>query len=306
MSGNEPTPPPASGDDQPTVPFTPTDHQATEAYPPAYGAPVGQPAYGAPADAPPAYGAPAYGGQPAYGAPAGAQPPYGAPQATGPDTRPKRVAWIALGVGLVGLVFALVGFIPVLGVGFTFALLGSLFLFAALIIAIVALVSKNQGGTGLAIGAIVVSVVGGVLASIALVFGLILFGLSAAGSSGGTTEPIPVPSVSQDVTEDTDAPEEPSDGDVSATYDEAAYVALVRPQITTLMQEIQPGITDEIVTTVFSDDMLVATGKLFLSGGEAARQATIEGFAQSGDMMTREQAERFVDIIATAAEQYLQ
>lgn len=296
MSGNDPTQPPAPGDDQPTVPYPAADQQPTEAYPP-----VPQP-YGAPPAAwPPAAPPQPYGAPPAYGAP---QPPYGAPQPAAPDTRPRRLGWISLGLGVLGFVLVLVGFVPVLGIGLTFAVIGSLLLSAALVLAIVTLVSKRQGGTGLAIGAIVVSVIGGAVAVFALAWGLILFGLAAAGSSGGSsdTDPIPVPSVSQDTSEDTEAP---SDGDASAAYDEAAYVALVRPQITALMQEVQPGITEDLIASIYSDEMLVATGKGFLIGGEVARAAFIDSIAQ-GDVMSPEQAERFVDILVDGAEQHLQ
>lgn len=306
MSTNEPTPP--TGDDQPTVPYTPTDDQPTAAYPPAADQPTAAyPPIAEPVAAPSGYDAP----QPGWGAPQPgqeptyAQPGYGAAApAAGPDTRPKTLGWIALISGIAGTVLAALGLIPVLWVGLVFAIIATLVLLAAFILGLVALISKKQGGKVLGGVGLGLSVLGGVLATIALGWSLILIGLSAAGSGSGdtTTEPIPIPSTSVDAGE-TDTDE--GDGETTATADETAFVELVRPQVVTLMQEAQPSLTADMITSIYSDEMLVATGKAFLLGGEPVRAAFIEGVSQSGDALTPEQAQRFVDIIVGGAEQYL-
>lgn len=290
MTTNEPgqQPAPHSGDDQPTVPFTPADQQSTAAYPPAYDA-AQQPAYGAP--------------QPGYGAPQ--QPPYGAPQqSAGPDTRPKKLGLIALITALAGLVLVLAGFIPVLWVGFTFAIIGGLLLLVALVLGIVTLVNRTQGGKGLGIGAIVVSVIGGAVWVAALTFSLVLIGLSAAGNSGDS-EPIEIPSPQVSVEGEDEGTTDDGATDGATTADEAAFVAEVRPQLIALFQEIQPGMTEELLESVYSDEILVATGQGFLMGGDAARQAFVTATSSSGDTMTADQANRFVDIMIAAAEVHL-
>lgn len=309
MSTNDPDQPPVPpvppvpADDQPTVPFVPTDDQPTLAYPSTPDASA--PAYGAPQ--PPAYGAPqppAYGDQPAYGA---AQPSYGAPQPTTPDTRPKRLGWIALGVGIGGLILALAGFVPILWVGLVLALIGGLLLLISLVLGIVTLASKKQGGKGLGIAAIVVSVLGGAAWSGALVFSLVLIGLATAGSSSGsTTDPLPSVSADSDQATDEGTTEEDTSDGATGTYDEAAFLAELRPQITGLMQEIEPNITEEMISSVYTDEMLVATGKSFLMTGESARDAFISASAESsGGVMSEDQAARFFDAILGAAQAHL-
>ncbi len=275
MTTNDPgrQPEPQPGADQPTVPFTPGADQPTAAYPPAYGAPQ----------------------QPAYDAP---------PQPAGPDTRPKKLGLIALITSIAGLVLVLVGFLPVLWVGLVFAILGGLVLLVGLVLGIMTLVKRTQGGKGLGIGAVVVSVVGGAVWVGALAFSLVLIGLSAAGSSSGS-EPIEMPSPQVSVEGEDGTTDDGAAEEGTATADEAAFVAAVRPQLTALFQEIQPGMTEELLESVYSDEILVATGQGFLMGGDAARQAFVQAAAGSGDAMTEEQATRFVDIIVAAAEEHL-
>jgi hypothetical protein len=134
--------PPAS----PDVPVPPTTPAANPSYP---GAPSGAPT--TPSSSSP-YGAPGYPA-PAYGVPASA------PQL------PKTVAIIALVLAGVGLVMAFVPFVT------WFA---GLPLLAAFIMGIVALANKKQGGKGLAIAAVAVSVVGWI---VSIIFSIGSFGI---------------------------------------------------------------------------------------------------------------------------------
>lgn len=157
--GPQPADPAAAGSYAP-----PAGHQMPPAGP--YAPPAGQYAPPAGQYAPPAaqYAPPAgqYPAPPSYpGAPV---PPYAQPgmaypgpstAPVGPDTRPKILAIIALVASIVGLVVAFIPF---------FGWLSAPILFAALVMAIIALAVKSQGGKGLSITAIVISVVGGITA----------------------------------------------------------------------------------------------------------------------------------------------
>jgi len=90
------------------------------------------------------------------------------------DTRSKGLAITALVLGGVGLVLALVGFIPVPVAGLLLALMSGVMLLLAVVLSIVALASKKQGGKGLGIAALVSSTVGVVVAFFAVAYGVIL------------------------------------------------------------------------------------------------------------------------------------
>ncbi|MCX6502321.1 MAG: hypothetical protein NT132_07960 [Microbacterium sp.] len=202
--------PPSAQPAAPTTPLPP--YAAASGYP---GAPGGYPAsasvppagpYTPPAGqaAPPAgpYGAPAAPpGQ--YGAPAGQYPPAGgsippghtpAPGSVPPgpgkpaDTRPKTLGVIALCLAIGGAVLA---FIPLVN------LISIPLLIAAIVLAIIALVSKKQGGTGFSIAALIVSVVAGlaaIIVAIVSIFVLTLGGIAAIEDSvpdDSTIEPYP-------------------------------------------------------------------------------------------------------------------
>jgi hypothetical protein len=314
---SQPTP------DQPTAAYPPADAQPTEVYPPAgspYAAPgaapaYGQGAYGQPPAAPPAYGQPPHGqpgysqpgyGQPAYGDPAFAAAPGGPAGPAAPDTRPRKLGWIALGLAIGGLVLVGVAFLPLLWVSLVLALVGGLLLLVALVLGIVTLASKKQGGKGLGIGAIAISVVGGLAWIGAITLAFLLIGLSVAGSSSGLVEPSP--SVSEQAPDDS-AVDEGTDDESDApsgTYDEAAYLAEVRPQITAIMQELDASITEEMLGEIYSDEMLVTTGQAFLVTGDSAREAFITSTVESsGGVFNEDQATRFFDAILGAAEQHL-
>lgn len=300
---NNATPPPSSPDDAPAHPDAPTqaypDAQPTQAYPDA------QPtqAYGS------AQPGPAYGGeQPAYGAP---QPPvYTTPPTGAPDSRPKTLAIIALIAGVVGFVLGLGGFVP--GLGIALGIVAIILLLAALVLSIVALVSKKQGGTGFSIAALIVSVIGGIIASVALVVGLVFTAALTAVENGDFDELLsPAPtttSIPSDEASD-EASETPGDDTAPATGDEASYIAAVRPVITSLYQEITPGATPEQIELAFSDDTLLALGQSILtleqvSGEEGSRAQIVEAWI-SADAMSEEQANLLYDTVAGAAHQYL-
>ena len=229
-------------------------------------------------------------------------PVYGTPAPKTPDTRSKTLAWVALGLGIAGFVLVLIAFIPLLWVSLVLALIGGLLLLGGLVLGIIAVANKKYGGKGLGIGAIAVSVVGGLAWIGALTFALIVIGLSAAGEDSG-----PLPSdpavVESEAPENTDEPED--SGDVAAgAYDEAAYLTEVRPELVVIMQEIDPSVTEADLSTLFSDESLVATGKGFLIGGDVARDAFVGSLSGSG-LFSEEQGTRFFDAIFSAAQQHL-
>ncbi|TQK20335.1 hypothetical protein FBY40_2864 [Microbacterium sp. SLBN-154] len=151
--GQQPAdPPPAGSYAPPAGHYAPPPGQ--QYAPPAgqYAPPVGQ--YAPPAGqypAPPSYpGAPL----PPYAQPGVAYP--GSPSSPGgPDPRPKVLAIIALAAAIVGL---LIAFIPFLG------WLSAPVLLAALVMAIIGLAVKSQGGKGFSISALIISVLGGITA----------------------------------------------------------------------------------------------------------------------------------------------
>ncbi|MET0296497.1 MAG: hypothetical protein ABW024_03785 [Microbacterium sp.] len=288
--------------EQPTEAYPPADVQPTEAYEPAAEQPT---EVYPPAPDVPAYPAADASGQPVAGAaPQAAYPPAGYPVATAPkapDTRPKTFGWVSLGLAVAGLVLVLIAFIPLLWVSFVLALVGGILLLAGLVFGIVTLVNKKQGGKGLGIGAIIVSVLGGGAWIGALIWSLVLIGLASSGSSTGTVDPAPEPTSIESVAPSA-APEE-SEGTGAATGDEAAFVEAVRPEITALMQEVEPSLTPELVATAFPDETLIGMGQAVLSAGELGRDAFVSSLAQSG--LTDEQATRFYDALLTNAQAYL-
>lgn len=284
-----------SGDDQPTEAYPPAPDQPTEAYPPApdqlradAAAPAGE------------------NGQPvgaAYAAPIAPPAPAGA------DTRPKRLAWTALGLAVGGLVLVLVAFIPLLWVSFALAIVGGLLLLAGLVMGIMVLAKKAQGGKGLGIGAIVVSVLGSGAWIGALVWSLILIGLASSGAGGGTATAVPSPTPPAAVEESaTPAPSEEAtaapEDTATGAYDEAAYLAEVRPALTALFAEIDPTITDEVATMVFPDESLVQIGQAVISG-DLDRDSLVATLAAEDGLFSQEQAERFYDTIDASAQKHL-
>lgn len=116
-------------------------------------------------------------GGPAFGpAPAGGSLPPG-----GADNRPKGLAITALVLAGAGVLVVLVA--ATLG---TFGLgwLSPLLLFTAFVLSLIALISRKQGGKGFGVGALVLSILGGILTmvvAVAWVFGS--FGTSYGGDA---------------------------------------------------------------------------------------------------------------------------
>ena len=301
-------------DSSPTVAFppaadapasaSPADPQPTEAYPPA----AEQPAYAPPAYAQPAYAPAAYGQAP--------DPAYGFASAEPAPPRPKTLGWLALGLAIGGLVLVGIAFIPLLWVSLVLALIGGLLLIVALVLGIVTLASKKQGGKGLGIGAIIVSVLGGGAWIGAITFALVFIGLSASGTSVGdvfvqdqsvTEEQAPGSDDAEGGTEDDGATGGETEGEAPAgTYDEAAYLAQVRPEITALMQEIEPSITEESLSEIYSDDDLVQMGSTLLAAGDASEDSFVSSLVDgTGGLFTAEMATRFYDSLVNGAQQHL-
>lgn len=178
----------------PTPPYAAPAATSGHTPPPPPGYPGGAPAAGyGPAGAPPAPGFAAPSGAqaaPGYPAPGPAAPGYPAPGQPGTgyarpkDTRPKLLAILGLVAGIVGVVLAFIPFVT---------LFSWLFLLAGLVLGIIALVSKRQGGTGLAIGAVATSGVGVLVAIVMSFLSFLVIGVASsvaeeAGRDPGITE----------------------------------------------------------------------------------------------------------------------
>ena len=163
----------------------------------------------APYPAPPYAAAPAPYPAPPYAAAPGPYPagtaPYPYPPAYGatPDPRPKSLATLALAAAVVGVVAVL---IPVINA------VAGLILLAAVVLGIVALASRRQGGKGLGVAAILVAVVGGMMAWIlsTIVFGL--FGFADAWRDDEGFDPQPLPSSETYAPPETAEPTDGSNG----------------------------------------------------------------------------------------------
>lgn len=157
------------------------------AYPAAYAPPPA--AYGAPGTAPGAASLPPYARQPAApppsypGAPAfGAAPLGGSLPPGAVDTRPRAIAIAALALAGAGVLVTLIAaFVGFAGVG----LLAPLLLFIGFVLSLIALISRNQGGKGLGVGALLLSILGGLVTfvvAVAWIFG------AFSGSSGSDAD----------------------------------------------------------------------------------------------------------------------
>lgn len=267
-----PTPPidpadrPTPADDQPTEAYPPADQQPTEAYPPAPPAP--QAPHGQAPQAP-------YGQAPGY-----------APAPAGPDTRSKGIAWTALSLAIVGIVLSLIGLIPVAWVGLIAVIIGGLVLLAAFVFAIVGLAGKRNGGKPLSITALVLSVVGATIGAFALIWAIVVTGLTAAGTSldSGSTGVVPAPTPTAEISGGAeDGATDDGATDDAATADEAAFLAEVRPKVNDIMAQIDPSATPEVVAQALPDETLVMIGQALLVSGEAGiDQIVDQTFTGSG------------------------
>jgi hypothetical protein len=157
----------------------------TYAYPTAYAAPpaayaaagaaaaaAALPPYARAASAPP----PSYPGAPAFGT----APVNGSLPPAGTDTRPKGLAIVALSLAGAGVLLMLVAAVlGSAGVGW----LSPLLLFVAFVLSLIALISRRQGGKGFGVGALLLSILGGLLALVVAVAWV--FGAFTGASSGG-------------------------------------------------------------------------------------------------------------------------
>lgn len=278
------------GQQPPAAPYPP--QQPTQAYPPAQ-----------PTEAYPPQGG--YPGQPAYGQPGA----YGQPPA-GPDTRPKKLGWIALGLGIAAVVVMGIswGTAFLAGIGVAVSALALLLGLAAIIFGIVVLVNK---AAGFKVGGIL-GIVGGVIAGLAwfsLIAAIAIFGLYQSGSSQSGSDPAPTSSESSQASEDpepSDEAEEPA-----GAYDPDAYIAEVRPQIEELMAEVDPMFTPDLVASTYTDETLVDFGEQFAAMGslenmEVGRDAFVSAVvSSSGELFNEDQANRFFDIITQGAAAHL-
>lgn len=257
---------PTPADDQPTEAYPPADQQPTEAYPPAPPAP--QAPHGQAPQAP-------YGQAPGY-----------APAPAGPDTRSKGVAWTALSLAIVGIVLSLVGLIPVAWVGLIAVIIGGLVLLAAFVFAIVGLAGKRNGGKPLSITALVLSVVGATIGAFALIWAIVVTGLTAAGTSldSSSTGVVPAPTPTAEISGGAeDGATDDGATDDAATADEAAFLAEVRPKVNDIMAQIDPSATPEVVAQALPDETLVMIGQALLVSGEAGiDQIVDQTFTGSG------------------------
>jgi len=275
---------------QPTQAYPPADAQPTQAYPPA-----DQPATAAPEQ--PAYAAE----QPAY-VPAGT-PAYPA-ATTATDARPKGLAITGLVLGIVGIVIALLGFIPIAGIGFS--VFGGIVLLAGLIVSIIAIASKKQGGRGMSLTGLILSIVGLVLGTIALVVQLAFIAaiVSHSDSAEGTDTSQSAPLAS-------DSPGSTTDDSASGSYDEQAYLDEVRPALLSVMQGISPDITKEQLADIYSDDTLVTMGKTLAALPKGAQDAARSSFVTSAvqasnNLLDDATAGDLFDVISQAAAKHLQ
>lgn len=281
-------------DVQPTVAYAPAAHPVAPQYP-------GGPGFGPQ----PTYAANPYAASPQYG-PSPGTPGSGAPVTD--DGRPRTLAIAAIIAAAVGLLLTLGGFLPIPGLATTLAVIGGILLLAGFILSIVVLVSKAQGGKPLGIAALAVSVLGGILFAVALFVSLIWLGLAAVGEN--TDLPVvPGPSASALPSEQpSETPSESAQPQPSGIYDEAAYLAAVRPEVVSVMQEIEPGITEEQVELIYSDETLLTIGRSFVvlesvGGTETGRDAFVQALTSSG--ASEEQANRFFDAVVNASQRYL-
>lgn len=236
-------------------------------------------------------------------------PPAYASGPTAPDTRTKHIAWTALALAIAGVVAALVGFVPILWVGFGFALLAALLLLAAFVFSLIGLIGKRNGGKGISVTALILSVVGSVIGSFALIFSLVVFGLAASGTSSSESAP-EVSAAPSAAPSDDGAIVQPSDEATPAAPDadaEAAFLADVRPKVNELMASVDATITPDIVQSVFPDDQLVLMGQTLLIAGEGGIDAIVDAtVAQSGDVVPADVLRQLYESVLESAQTYLQ
>ena len=203
------------------------------------------------------------------------------------DQRPKTIALIALILAIVGFLSTCIGFTPI---GLVFVIVGGLLLLGGFVLGIVALASRNQGGKGLGLAGLIVSVVGGIVFVFALAVSIFWVAFAAATSSVGEVGSAPAVTVP------------------AGTYDENAYIAEVRPQVRDLIKQVQPSLDDATVDGLYDDDTLIFIGTTLLGEyntmGDAAIDAEAQSMVDTG-AFTEQQADQFMSLILAAAQKHL-
>lgn len=224
--------------------------------------------------------------------------PYPAPA---PDTRPKGVAWTALILAAVGIVLSLIGFVPVVWLGLISVIIGGVLLLAALVVSIIGLAGGRHGGKAISVTALVLTVLGALVGSVALVVALVFTGLTLR-NSGADVPPAGVGSTPQaSPTPSGDASDPATDADVAAG--EAAFLADVRPQVNEIMTEIDASITPDMVAAAFPDEALLTMGRALLVTGEAGIDPLVsQAQASIGDTVSADQLRDIFETIYQAAE----
>jgi hypothetical protein len=227
-----------------------------------------------------------------------------------PDNRPKKLARIALILAIAGFVLTLCGFVPIAFGSLIAVLVGSLALLAAFILSIVALASKAQGGKGMGIAGLIVSVIGGFVAIFALTVSFLWIGLATSDSLNSALAEASQSAFPSDEASD-QASDEPTDAVTGGSYDEDAYIADVRPKLRDLMKDVQPEATDEQIDAVFPDSTLVLIGSQLLDeyntlGDDALATEAKAMVDSSNGVFDESQAERFMRAMLDSAQQYLE
>ncbi len=241
-------------------------------------------------------------------------------QAQTTGTRPRGLAIAAVVAAAAGLLLCLGGFVPVPGLATVLTLIGGLLLVAGVILSIVVLVSRRQGAKPVGIVALVISVLGGILFAVAFFASLVWLGVATAdrGAAKPPVESAPSSSPSsgagdQPSNEPSQAPsDEPSASSAApqpVTVDEQAFLDAVRPELVALLQEAQPGTTEEQVDALYDDETLLDVGRSFAQmsqeegGVESERETFVDSMVAGG--ATEDTANRFFDTLTSAAQQYL-
>lgn len=203
----------------------------------------------------------------------------------------------ALILAVLGAVIGLGGFLPMAWVSLVLAAVGGLLLVAGLILGIVALASRTEGGNGMSIAAIVVAVAGGVAWVFAVVASILWIGLAAADEPAPTPAP---PAVTATVDPDT--------GDDASG--EQAYLDEVKPAVLAILQTIEPSVTAEQLSQLYPDDALIASGRQLATIPADQRAAQREAFVRasvesSNGALTEETAGQLFDVLITAADRHL-
>jgi hypothetical protein len=230
-------------------------------------------------------------------------------------TAPSRrgLAITALILGIVAVVCALLGFIPI--VGWPFLGLAGLLGVVALVLGIIAVSGKNHDGrgmglTGLILGPLsVLLTIGAIVFQVVFAFGLASHVIRSESSGAGA---LPGPSATAEATpgDGTTPSGDPSSSaapSATGNYDEQAYLAAIKPQLLALWQTIQPGAT----ALPWSEDFLLLAGQQIESATSSADRSDMRAtfvqsaVSQSKGVLTADEAGKIFDLVAGAADAHL-